>query len=361
LRIDPGFRTDALWTVGIKTVGGSRVEHGVQPRQYADMLDALRALPGVQAAGAINTFPLLGLPTSLGFRVRDAQVAGGERVQFRLAMPGYFATMGIPLQRGRDFAVSDDRSKTPPAFVAIVNRAFADRYWPGVADPIGREVAVLTSSWMRVIGVADNVRSIDLDTPPVPELYLSPLQVTSSGEMTIALRMHAGASATLTASAVRTAIQRVAPGVAVARMGALDALLADQRKPQRFGAAFLTLLALLAMALAAAGTYSLMAYAVSSRARELAIRRVLGAEEGQIARRMASRAGAFVVFGTASGLCGILLLARGYQSVLLGTHVLDPLIIAEAAAVLITLSLLASYLPLRRAMDRPLREVLQAE
>jgi ABC-type antimicrobial peptide transport system permease subunit len=292
-------------------------------------------------------------------RVRDAQTAGNERVQFRLAMPGYFATIGIPLRQGRDFAISDDRSKGSAALVAVVNRAFVDRYWPGVADPIGREVGVATSPWIRVIGVVDNVRSIDLNTPPVPELYLSPLQVTSSGEMTIALRLRAGA--TLTVSAVRAALQRVTPGVAVARMGALDARLADQRTPQRVGATFLTVLALLAMGLAAAGTYSLMAYAVSTRARELAIRRVLGAEEGSLARRMASRAAALVVCGTASGLAAMIVIARVYRSAVVGPHVIDPVTVAAAAAVLIALTLLASYLPLRRAMDRPLREVLRAE
>jgi predicted lysophospholipase L1 biosynthesis ABC-type transport system permease subunit len=266
--------------------------------------------------------------------------------------------MGIPIRQGRDFAVSDDRSKGMAALVAIVNRAFADRYWPG-ADPIGRDVAVRTSPWIHVVGVADNIRSIDASQPPVPELYLSPLQVTSSGEMTIALRARAGSP--LTASAVREAIQHVAPAVAVTRMGALDARLAEQRKPQRFGAGFLALLALLAMGLAAAGTYSLVSYAVSSRRREIAIRRVLGAAERQITWRIASRAGVFIAIGTTCGVATIVALARVYQSVLLAGHIVDPKIVAGAAAVLIALSLLASYLPVRRAIERPLRELLQSD
>jgi putative ABC transport system permease protein len=358
LRIDPGFRTEALWTVDIKTVGGPRVQRGVQPRQYAELLDAVRTLPGVEAAGAINSFPLLGLPGSLSFRVRDVPVPGSDRVQFRLVMPGYFDALGLPIRQGRDFAVSDDRSQGTAALVAIVNRAFADRYWPGV-DPVGRDVAVLTSPWIHVIGVVDNIRSIDLNQPPVPELYVSPLQVSSSGEMTLALRTHAGV--TLTASAVRTAMQRVAPGVAVARLGAVDTRLAEQRTPQRFGAAFLTLLALLAMGLAAAGTYSLVAYAVSSRRREMAIRRVLGAGEGQIRWRMASQAALFIVVGTACGVGAVVTLARVYKSLLPGGYAIDPLIVAEATAVLIALSVLASYLPVRRAIERPLREVLLSD
>jgi len=358
MRIDPGFRTEALWTVDIKTVGGPRVEHGVQPRQYADMLDALRAIPGVRAAGAISSFPLLGLPTSQGFRLRDAEVPPGERVQFRLVMPGYFEAMGIPIRQGRDFAVSDDRSEGVAALVAIVNRAFVDRYWRG-ADPIGRDLGVMTSPWFHVIGVVDNVRSVDLTKPPVPELYVSSLQASSSGEMTLALRTHAGI--TLTASTVRAAIAQVAPGVAVTSLGALDARLAEQRRPQRFSTAFLTLLAMLTMSLAAASTYSLVSYTVVGRAREIAIRRVLGAEERLIARRMASQAALLIAFGAASGIGVLVLIARTSPRVLLGNHTIDPVTVGVAALVLMLITLFASLMPVRRAIDRPLREVLQSD
>jgi putative ABC transport system permease protein len=318
----------------------------------------LRALPGVRAAGAISSFPLLGLPGSLTLRVRDAQVPPGERVQFRLAMPGYFEAMGIPIREGRDFAVSDDRSKGTAALVAIVNRAFADRYLSG-AKAIGRDVGVMTSPWIHVIGVVDNVRSVDLTTPPVPELYVSPLQVSSSGEMTLALRTLPGI--TLTSSTVRAAIAQVAPGVAVTSMGALDARLAEQRRPQRFSTAFLTLLAILTMSLAAASAYSLVSYAVSTRAREIAIRRVLGAEERLIARRMLAHAGFLIAIGAIGGIGMLMLIARTSQRVLLGSHTIDPVTVGVAALILILITLFASLMPVRRAIDRPLREVLLSD
>jgi predicted permease len=373
MRIDPGFRTDALWTVDIKTRGGPRVETTLQGRQYAQILDALRALPGVQAAAAINSFPLIGPGLTQSLRLRDTTLPAGERVQFRLVMPGYFETMGIRLRAGRAFTVSDDRSNFPASFVAVVNQAFADRHWPGAATDsanhaIGREIGIATSPWIRVIGVADNVRSVDLTTPPMPEVYLTSMQVSSTGEMTFVLRTQqasagvgGGAAAPVTAAAIRNAIEHVAPGLALTRMGTVDMLLTDQRKPQRFGAAFLSMLALLAMGLAAAGTYSLVSYAVSSRNREMAIRRVLGAADGQITWRMTSRAATFIGLGIACGVVAIVTLSRIYNSVLFNGHIIDPATVAIAAIVLIALSVLASYVPVRRAMHRPLREVLQAD
>jgi ABC-type antimicrobial peptide transport system permease subunit len=144
-------------------------------------------------------------------------------------------------------------------------------------------------------------------------------------------------------------------------MGALDARLAEQRRPQRFSTAFLTLLAMLTMSLAAASTYSLVSYAVSSRAREIAIRRVLGAEERFIARRMLGHAAAWIAIGAIGGIAVLILIARTSQRVLLGSHTIDPLTVGVAALILILITLFASLMPVRRAIDRPLREVLQTD
>ena len=115
------------------------------------------------------------------------------------------------------------------------------------------------------------------------------------------------------------------------------------------------------MSLAAASTYSLVSYAVSSRAREIAIRRVLGAEERSIARRMVSQAGLLIVVGAIGGIGMLMLIARTSQRVLLGSHTIDPVTVGGAALLLILITLFASLMPVRRAIDRPLREVLQTD
>jgi predicted permease len=352
MRIDPGFNANHLWSLDIKARGGAHLDGAVQAKEFAQIVDALRAVPGVEAAGGINSFPLIGPPLSISLRVRDVPISGSDRVQFRLVTPDYFDTLGIPVRQGRLLAASD-RKGTP--LVALVNQAFADRYW-GSGNPIGREVGIATSPWLRVVGVVANVRSVDINEPPSPELYLSSRQVSSGGEMTFVVRPHGDAE--ISAAAAQAAIRAVAPSLAVTRMAPTASLLADLRKPERFGAAFLATLALLAVGLAAVGTYSLVAFAVATRNREIAIRRVLGAGELRIRWIIVSRAAALIACGASVGIVSIVGLTRVYKSVLFAGHVIDPSSVAIAAAVLVTLGVMASYLPVRRAMRKPLRDVL---
>ncbi len=352
MRIDPGFRTDHLWSIDIKARGGAQLDGAIQAREFAQIVDALRTVPGVASAGGINSFPLVGPPLSISLRVKDLPLPGSERVQHRLVTPEYFETMGIASREGRLLSTSD-RKGSP--LVAVVNQAFADRYFPG-ASPLGHEVGIATSPWIQVVGVVANVRSIEIAEPPRPELYLSTLQVSSSGEMTFVIRTRGDAQ--VSASAVHHAIRVVAPSLAVMRMAETASLIDNLHKPARFGAAFLTALALLAVGLAAAGTYGLVAFAVATRNREIAIRRVLGAGELRIRWIIVSRAIALIACGAAVGTASIVGLTRVYRSVLLPGHVIDPASVAIAAIVLSALGVTASYLPVRRAMRKPLRDVL---
>lgn len=271
----------------------------------------------------------------------------------RLATPGYFETARVPLRLGRLFSAADDRSK---GLVAVVNNAFVDRYWPR-AYPLGRYVQIASSPWVQVIGVVGDVRRADARESPRPEVYLTPFQVSSSGEMTIVIRMMEGKL--LGHGEVRTAVRGVALSLAVGRLATVGSLLAESRRPHYFAAAFLTALSFLAVALALAGTYSLVSYVVAGRRRELAVRRALGARERRLVFDVMAHTLGLIGLGIGLGIGLTLVLARVYANVIVGTRPLELPVLAAGAVLLFVLAAHAAYVPARRAVDAPLREAFQ--
>jgi putative ABC transport system permease protein len=351
-RIDPGFDSDGLWLVTLKAQGGAGVSTDQQGREFVRIAERLRALPGVTAAGGANRFPLVGLPMVLPITVQGLETGRIERAQLRLITPGYAEALRVPLRTGRLLSDRDDRSAPR---VAVVNRSFQERYWPG-QNAVGRAVRIASSPWFTIVGVTDDVRSTNIRERPQPEINLPALQVSSSGEMSIALRT---SGVVPSSGDVRAAVREISSTISVAPPARVATLLALPEKPRRFAALLVTTLAGICALLSIAGTYALSVQTVSERRSEMAVRLACGADERSLAYTMSR----FIVLLHALGVAaGAVLMFAGAPWVRGGIGIRDPIavsILVGTAVPLLLAGSVATYLPMRRMVHGPLGQLLR--
>ena len=328
-------------------------------RFYRDLLDGVRALPGVGAAGLTSHLPL---SFELRFDTVSAAEAGGGdplRVDSALAGPGYFAAMAIPVLRGRGF--EDDPAEPGGAGLrsargVVVNDTLAARLWPE-GRAVGRRlrIAGLDGSH-EVIGVVATGKARTLGEAPRPFLYRPfetasgggggrALQV-SSGTVTLVARVEGDAAAAL--AAVRGAAREADADVAVSRLTTLEAALAPALLLPRAAAVLFGAFGALGLILAAIGTYALMAHATAQRRHEVGVRLAFGARRPDIERLLVREGLAVALGGVACGLLLAGLLGRFLEPILLGIDSADGIAWSAAAAVVLGAAAAASYLPARR-------------
>jgi putative ABC transport system permease protein len=342
------FRTDPPWT------RYNRVDQTAL--FYRQVLERLRALPGVEAAAANHSLPLA-LNQNYG---KPAIVVEGQSVDeqrrnpfinVQIVSPSYLAVMDIPLLRGRDFT-DDDRAHTTP--VTILSRTLAERLF-GVADPVGRRVRMegllgafdkKQESWFTVIGVADGVRSETLLGGFGLDLYLSNQQQFAGDTFFVVATR--GDPASLAAAAAR-AVRDVDPEQPIFDLQPLVDLVEDTVWQRRLAGRFSLWFGALALVLAAVGTYSVLSYAVSQRTRELGVRCALGSTPGQLVRLVIAEGAKLAGIGLTLGVAVAALAARAGSGLLYGVAPLDPLTFASVTALVAGVALLACYIPARRA------------
>lgn len=353
-RIDAGFDSAHLWLLDLKTNGGPHVAVANQGQQILQIVEALRSLPGVSSAGATNRFPLIGLPMVVPVSMRGIDTGRTERVQLRLITPGYLETLRVPLLRGRLLSVGDDESQPR---VAIANEAFITKYWQNL-DMTAKEVRIAFGPWFTLIGAVGDVRSTSIKEPPQPELYVSILQVSSSGEMSVALRCH---DAPPTSADVRAVIRRLSSTISVGPLSPVETLLAAPERPRRFGAMLIALLAALCFTLSIVGVYSLSVEAVSRRRRELAVRLVCGATERQLTGEAVRQITALHVVGVVVGVGAVISGQKWLASVVALDYSVPPSVVAGVIALLVFAGGFATYAPARRVVYGSLAEALRTE
>lgn len=307
----------------------------------------LAALPGVESAAATVGGLYTGYDLANEFAVpgREPLATGGYPVaQWRVATPGFFETLDVPLLRGLRITEEDGEAR---AFV--VTRGFAERFWPG-EEAVGRRVhfggADPGDDPWTVIGVVGDVRDTALSEAPLPTVYVSYRNVPWMFQTWL---VETEAEPAAVAAAVRAELHRLLPGVPVPEVLPLADNLDRARANPRFQALLMAAFALAAASLAAAGVYGLMAFAVARRTREIGIRLALGARQATVVRMIARQGAVLVALGTALGLAGALALARTLESLLYETAPAEPATYAAAAGLLAGAGLLAAYLPARRA------------
>jgi putative ABC transport system permease protein len=366
--VDTGLDIDRLLLVSINL---EEAGYTADARQefYVRALERLRSLPGVERASIGQTVPfreVTGIDIAVPGINPQPQPRRGPYVNY--VGPEYLATIGTRLLRGREFTVMDG-ARAPR--VAVINRAMADLYWPGM-DPIGQCILFSraqpnsTDARVRpggdctqVVGIATTGKYMQLQEDPIPFIYLPLEQHAQSADQTIVVRT--SANPRVLASVVRRAIVTLAPNVPFVDVQPMAAVLRPQVLPYRLSASLFTSLGTIALGLALVGLYGLTAYTVAQRRHEIAVRIALGARSSQVLMLIMGRGLRLVLVGAVIGSPSAVIAMRLFSSQLYGVRPLDPASLAVSAALLGAAALVACYIPARRAARTDPVAALRAE
>jgi putative ABC transport system permease protein len=367
LAVEPGVNVDGVLTMRL-WAGGARFTHGDTPQQiatavafYDDVLTGVRALPGVIAASSVTTLPLGGDVDGFGFHVAarlTANPADAPSADRFVVTSDYFATMGIPLLRGR---LIDARDGTEAERVVLINRAAADTMFAG-EDPIGRQVMIgpATAPPRTIVGIVGDVRHRGLDHPVEPQVYVPHAQwVWAETLMTLVVRT-AGDPADL-ASAVRGVVRTIDPAQPITDVRTYGDAVAATTSTRRFVAGGLGVFAILALVLAVVGLYGALSVTVAQRRMEIGIRLALGARTEAIRRMVFLHGLQPVLAGVVVGLLGALVALRAATGLLFEVAPTDPTALAGALAVLLAAGAAACVVPAWRAARIDPARSLRAE
>jgi predicted permease len=313
---------------------------------YARLIERIAALPGVESAAAVSSLPLnpVGIDYDLPVIVRGRpQPRPGEEPQadFRMATPGYFRTMMIPLLGGRQFTDHDGPASAP---VLIINDTLAGQMFPG-ENPIGRQVQLYGRA-REIIGVVGSVRHHGFSRGARPEMIV-PSRQFQLGAMTLVTRSTLEPSAL--AAAIRRELHEIDPELPLSRVRMMDEYLFDSVAQPRFTTLLLTSFAALALALALVGVYGVMSYAVSQRTREIGLRIALGADRHDVLWMVVRRGLQLAALGIVAGLAIAAAGARVMQRLLFEVDAADPVTFALASIAAGAAALAATCIPAWRA------------
>ena len=345
--VDPGFDPHNVLTM---TLALSPINYALPVQQsgfFNEVLRRVRALPGVESAGAIDALPVSGGSTQpIAIEGHPpVQMSEQPEVAVRSVTPGYLHTTRIPLLQGRDFSEADSSDRPP---VLLVSESMAKRFWPD-ENPIGKRLTMsfFPQGLREVIGVAGDVKQDGLSAvQPVATLYVPFAQIP---HRSLSLVVRTGPTPASLISAVTNAVHQVDGEEPVVDLMTMEEILSGSLLQQRFNMLLLAAFAGLALFLAAVGIYGVLSYAVKRRMQEIGIRMALGAERGDVLRMVLGQGLRLALVGVGVGLVAALALTRLMTSQLFGVTASDPLTFLCVPLLLVGVALVACYLPARRA------------
>src|SRR5712692_2284647 len=343
-QFNPGFESKKLFQLFFD-LGALRydADHGQQ--FFRDAIDRAKSIPGV-AAAAVSSNGLFG--GSIAATIfREGEQADpnnrGTLVNLDDVTPGHFDTLRIPFLRGRDFTEFDRENTTP---VVIINEATANLLWPG-QEALGKRFSIVTTPTMlQVVGVVATSIVIRIGEDPQPVAYF-PMRQQYSPFATLVVRTTGNPESVL--AAVRTQVQQLDKNLALTNGLTVQQLLAQGLWPARMGAALLGLFGFLALILASIGIYGVLAYSVAQRTAEIGIRMAMGAQPAQVLRLVLSQGMRLAALGAAVGLVAAFPVARLASGLLYSVSAADPITYGGITFLLMSVALLACYIPARRA------------
>ena len=346
MSVNPGFSSANLMTFPINLPPNRYAEAQSQVQFYRQLLDRVRALPGVQSAGVTSYLPLGGGIRFVYFCPEGTACQGMGRdplVAQRQVSDGYFAAVRTPLLQGR---VIDSRDTSAAQPVVVVNQTLAERYWPG-QNPIGKHLANSRDRIQReVIGVVGDVKFNALNAANSEEMYL-PLEQAPWASTSLVVRSASDPQALV--SAVRAKISEIDSNLPIDGIASMDTILNTSVAQPRVLMQFVGIFAGFALLLAAIGIYGVMAYAVSTRRQEIGVRMSLGAQPSDVLGLVVAQGMRLAALGVAIGVLASWALTRFLASLLFNVRSTDPVAFGLAAAGLLATAALACYLPARRA------------
>ena len=351
LSVDPGFHPAHVLTFELSLPASKYTNQDQIVGLYQSALQKLRALPGVESAGITETVPMGGATESTALRIPAHPAADpNDRPysNYTMASPGYFVAVGTPLLRGRDFLESDTADSMP---VTIINSAMAKKYWPG-EDPIGKQVGPLSRLYpvATVIGIVADTKRLSLREEPPPEMYVPYTQKVWPSLLTMDVVLRTKVDPVSAAAAARETIHSVDPDLPLANIATLETLVDGSMTQQRFAMFVLGAFGALALLLASIGMYGVISYSTMQRTQEIGIRMALGAQRRSVVAMVLGHGGRLASLGIAIGLIAALAMGHTMASFLYGVRPTDPLTLAAVSLLLLTVALVACYVPARRAM-----------
>jgi predicted permease len=345
-RVDAGYKPEQVLSLRV-TPSRERYQRpedrvAVTTRIVTDM----RALPGVSGVALVAAVPLgEDGRMSHGMLIQGRPVGPNEvapQAEMQIVSGEYFTTIGVPIMKGRTF---DEHDRLGTEEVAVISRSLAQRYWRDT-EPLGARISPDGGdTWLRVVGVAGDVRDHALDQDPIDVFYVAFAQ-TPGGENVLLRSTNDPARLAKQATA---AIRAIDPDMPVDNIRTLMEIRLDSLAPRRLTASLLALFALLAVLIAAAGIGGVLAFSVSQRTREIGVRLALGAQRTEVLALVFRQGGAMIAIGLAIGAVGALWLTRFMQGLVFGIGARDPLTLAVACLTLAAVGLIASLGPARRA------------
>jgi len=348
-RVDPGFDATNVVSMNL-ALPTSKYRQQQVNIFYDQLLERVKNLPGVKSVAGVDFLPLGSGNASSRFVIEGAPVvplADRPYAGIRLITPDYFQTMSIPQLKGRSFT-DQDRENTPN--VIIVNEALASHYWPN-QDVVGKRLAISQEEsgppvWREIVGVVGNVRHKALETEVMPEAYF-PYKQSPGNYMSLVVRTASDPASMV--PAIRSQVLSIDKDQPVSDVMTMEQRVAKSVAAKRFVMFLLGAFSILALGLAAVGIYGVMAYLVTQRTQEIGVRMALGAQKRDVLQLVVGKGMVLAIIGTAIGLVASLALTRLMRSLLFEVTPTDGLTFVIVSVVLLTVALLACYIPARRA------------
>jgi predicted permease len=366
--VDPGFDAQNVLTfeIGLEGASGNYRAKSDAAAFHTSLLERIRGLPGVTSAGAVNCLPLSswcgGDPlVERGVPVDPTVIP--PIVAQRTVAPGYFETARIPLIAGRLIERSDHEQVTD---VVVVSRRLAELYWPD-EDPLGKQIymgmAPPDSGWLTIVGVVGDVQTGNLTDGPSPLIYF-PLVYTgprgpSPHTMTFTVRTATPSLGLV--DVIRREARELDAGVPFAHVRTLEQLVAESGMQMAFTMVLLVIAGGVALTLGLVGVYGVISYVVGQRRNEIGVRLALGARGADVRRMVLQQSGAVAAIGLGIGLAGAFGMTRLMEALLFGVTPTDPLTYGTVSVALLAVTILASYLPARRAAGIDPVQALKSE
>jgi putative ABC transport system permease protein len=346
--VDPGFRPDHVLAFAIELNDSKYPQGRQQAAFFQELLERLRVLPGVKAAGLCNSLPLSSgqrMMVGIQFEGQPARPSDQARSVPSIAVSvDYFRAMGIPIIQGRPFTEHDDANAPK---VVILNQTMAHEFFPN-ENPMGRRMGTGqgANALATVVGVVGDVRNRGLDAQPQAAFFVP---FSQSPDSTMEVALLTAVEPTSMATAVRNAVAAIDPEQPVLDLSTMDERLAASAAPRRFNLLLLACFALLAMLLASVGIYGVVSYSVSQRTHEVGVRMALGAQRRDVLKVILAQGMALLLIGIGIGLVGAFLLTRFLASLLYGVRPTDSVTFAAVSLLLAVVATVACYVPARRA------------
>jgi predicted permease len=365
--VDVGFDRSRLVTFSI-TLPRASFDLLPRVRAYQQLVEQLRAVPGVEAASAMTGLPLERPVISNQTEIANssAPMASIAPIDYQRVMTGFFETTGIPIVRGRSFQAADAASK---GGVALVNETLANTYWQGI-DPIGQRLRPGgTMPWFTVIGVVKDVKQTAVDEPVRAEAYMlldqvatdKPVNFLGFTPTTMNVVLRTALPLSTLSPTIAQVVHDLDPRVPVAGLRDMDAVFTESIRRPRLLAQLLTVFSFLALTLAAIGTYGVLASLVTERRRDIGIRLAIGADRQRVLTEIMRRGLRLAGVGLLLGLAGSLAVNRLLGALLFGVDPIDPGTMSAVTAIVVGVAALACWLPAWRASRVDASAILRAD